>query len=131
MKVMIVLRQLLQVKKMKTENIKKILNGNIYFIENEELKNIETEIWLASGSGDKEYLRAMRLAHRESKQIAKTLRWVRDLFDKPQCFMEPNEMCSASHPETDEDCPELKECLKAFDAYSSLHRTVKGDPKDE
>ena len=107
---------------MKTENIIKLLDGNLHFIEDEELENIKTEINLARGSEDVGYLEAMRSAYGESKQIAKTLRWVLELFDKPHCFMEPNELCSASHPETDEDCPHIKECFKAFKTYNTLHR---------
>lgn len=111
---------------MKTENIKKLLSGNIAFIENDDLKNIETEIKLAMGSGDTGYLESMRSAYGESKQIAKTLRWVLDLFDKPWCFMEPNELCSASHPETDKDCPEIKECFRAFKTvYDSSNQVSK------
>jgi len=33
---------------------------------------------------------------------------------KPHCYGKPNELCSASHPETDEDCEFLDECMQIF-----------------
>ena len=115
---------------MKVENIKKLLEANLAFIENEDLQNIETEIKKGYSDRDMDYVRAMRSNHAKAKQEAKTLKWVLALFDKPRCFTEPNEMCSSSHPETDEDCPHLKECMLAFNIIrNTLSQTVKTEEK--
>jgi len=39
--------------------------------------------------------------------------------EKPWCYGKPNKLCSASHPETDEDCEFLDECVKIFDCSTS------------
>ena len=37
-----------------------------------------------------------------------------DIEYLPCCYGEPNEMCSASHEETDGDCKYLGECMTIF-----------------
>jgi len=101
----------------KTENIIKLLDAELFFIQNEELENIKKEIQNATRDKDQGYLEAMRGAYIESKA---------GLFDMPECYGEPNELCFASHSETDEDCPYLERCLRASKMiHDSLHR-IKG-----
>jgi len=46
----------------------------------------------------------------------------------PHCFGEPNELCSNSHIETDEDCPWLKQCLNKF-KRNSLRPSITEEEK--
>jgi len=110
---------------MKTENIIKLLDANLYFIQNVEMENIKKEIQNAMRDKDPGYLEAMRGNYVESKASLHTINWIRELFDMPECYGEPNELCSASHPETDEDCPYLKMCFGAFKMlHDSLTQTI-------
>jgi len=110
----------------KTENIIKLLDAELFFIQNEELENIKKEIQNATRDKDQGYLEAMRGAYIESKASLDTINGVRGLFDMPECYGEPNELCFASHSETDEDCPYLERCLRASKMiHDSLHR-IKG-----
>jgi len=110
------------VKKVKTENIIKLLDAELFFIQNEEMENIKKEIQTAMRDKDQEYLEAMHGAYVESKASLDTINWIRGLFDMPECYGESNELCSASHPETDEDCPYLERCFRASKMiHDSLH----------
>jgi len=111
---------------MKTENIIKLLDANLYLIQNEEMKNIRKEIQNAKRDKDQGYLEAMRGAYTDAKSSLHTINWIRNLFDMPECYGEPNELCSSSHIETDEDCPYLKECFRVFNMIrNGLSQTVK------
>jgi len=107
---------------MKIENIIKLLDAELFFIQNEEMKNIKKEIQNTIQDKDQGYLEAMRGAYIESKVSLDTINWIRGLFDMPECYVEPNGLCAASHPETDEDCPYLKGCFRASKMiHDNLH----------
>jgi len=107
---------------MKIENIIKLLDAELFFIQNEEMENTKKEIQNATRDKDQGYLEVMRRAYIESKASLNTINQIRELFDMPECYGEPNELCSASHPDTDEDCPYLERCFRASKMfYDSLH----------